>query len=321
MNRLILRIFFALLLPALPCLAESNCPDANALAALSDKAGRIFQSFLSETLEQRLGIEYNKGQLSERYKKSVSDVAQKQAEAIAQILNEQVECKEQIEDYDGSDWEEKFGSTGLWNNIKNDILKSQTILSHIDDFRTSKTSPLQTALADDFETDANLAFAQLRAGADEQLRKVIKKWPASRDMFGKLALEKFSFSRDISKITPTEAELACRTALENNPEDYSALLVKLTNIEKLQLPIVYHAAAAASEKENPQKAMEFFIKAGKNKDAAIIAYKLYGQNAIDCNQTADVFENYFKDTDDDYDMFYYYSFVLINCGRENAAEQ
>lgn len=321
MNRLTLKIFFALLLPALSCLAEGSCPDGNAVATLSGKIEQTFQNFLSETLYQRLGIEYNDGQLSAKYKKFIAEAAQKHAEAIEQILNEQLKCKEQIEDYNGGDWEEKFGSTGLWNNLKNDILKSRTILSCIDDFRTSKTQPLQTASADDFETDANLAFTQLRAGSDEQLRKVVEKWPASRDTFGKLALEKFSFADEVPKITPTEAELACRTALENNPEDYSALLVKLTDIEKLQLSIVYLAAAMSIEKENPQRAMEFFVKAGKSKDAAILAYKLYGQKAIDCNQTADVFENYFKDANDDYDMFYYYSFVLINCGREEAAEQ
>jgi hypothetical protein len=321
MNRLALKIFFALLLFTLPCRGDGNCPDVNTIAALSGRMEQTFQNFLSETLEQRLGIEYNDGQLSEKYKKFVSEAAQKHAEVLGQILNEQLKCKEQIEDYNGGDWEEKFGSNGLWNNLKNDILKSRTILSCIDDFETLKTPPLRTALADDFEIDANLAFTQLRAGADEQLRKVIEKWPASRDMFGKLVLEKFSFADEPSKITLTEAELACETALENNPEDYSVLLVKLTDIEKLQMPIIYHAAAMSVEKENPQKSMEFFIKAGKNKDAAVLAYKLYGQKVIDCNQTADVFENYFKDAGDDYDMLYYYSFVLINCGREDAAEQ
>jgi hypothetical protein len=321
MNRLTLKFFLALLLFTLPCRGDGNCPDVNAVAVISGKIERTFQNFLSETLQQRLGIEYNDGQLSEKYKKSVSDAAQKYAEALAQMLDKQIKCKEQIEDYDGNDWEEKFGSTGLWNELKNDILKSRMLLSRIDDFRTSKSVPLQITGAGNFETDANLAFAQLRAGSDEQLKKTIEKWPASRDMFGKLALEKFGSVEDVSKITPTEAELACQAALENNPEDYVALLVKLTDIEKLQMPIVYNAAAVAAEKENPQKAMEFFTKAGRNKDAAVLAYKLYGQKVIDCEQTADVFEKYFKDAGDDYNMLYYYSFVLINCGREDDAEQ
>ncbi len=334
MNRLILKIFFALLLLALPCLADGNCPDENTIAELADKSKNCFLSFLSETLYQRLSLEYNDGRLSDRHKTELGETAQKCTETLEQILAEQLECKKQIEDYTTDDWEVRFGSNGLWNRLKTDILNSQmrllatsrfSAISKNEYFKIDQNQAEQDAYNNDFETDVKFAFAQLKAGSDEHLKKTIAKWPAGRELLGKLALEKLSLLDDYSKITVTEAELAAETAIKNNPEKYADILLKLTNTE--QLPVVFYAAGLAVEKDKPLKAIELFTDAGKDKEttfandaaqrAAALAYNLFNEKNLDCSKTARVFENYLSQTNaDDDNILYCYGFVLKNCDRK-----
>jgi len=49
---------------------------------------------------------------------------------LAQIEEEQRTFKKQIEDYQGEDWEQRFGSTGLWRKLAADVLRST--LSRLD---------------------------------------------------------------------------------------------------------------------------------------------------------------------------------------------
>ncbi len=325
MNRAIIKTLLALLFVALPCRGNNNCPDEKAIASLGEKSKQTYQNFLSESLYQRLSFQYNDGQLSDQNKTILTEAAKKYTKTIKQILAEQLEYKKQVEDYTGNDWEEKFGETGLWNQLKADVLNSQVRLSQIESFRTFQNQPQQNASADDFETNARIAFVQLKAGADEHLKKTIEKWPQSRELFGKLVLEKLGFFCDYSKITPTEAALAAEAAIKNNSEKYADILSKLTNTA--QLPVVFYAAGLAIEKDKPLQAMELFIEAGKDKKtifaddadrkAANLAYSLYNQKVIDCEKTIAVLKNHLAQTADDYDALYCYAFVLKNCQRKD----
>jgi hypothetical protein len=129
------RLFFALLLFVLPCCADVNCPDGNTIADLAHKSKKTLDNFFAETLHQRLAIESHNGELSDKYKIEVADAAQKYAQTLAQIFTRQLELKKQIEDYNSSDREQRFGTTGLWNNLKDDIADSQARLNRIDGFR------------------------------------------------------------------------------------------------------------------------------------------------------------------------------------------
>ncbi len=336
MSRPTLKILFALLLPALSCLAEDNRPDENTIARLDDKSKNCLLSFLSETLYQRLSLEYNDGWLSDRYKTELGETAQKYTETFKRILAKQLKYKKHIEDYTVDDWEEKFGSNGLWEKLKTDISNTQMRLSLAErylaiskneHFEIDPNQARQDAYSDDFESDVRLAFVQLKAGSDEYLKKTVEKWPQARQLLGKLALEKLSLLNDYSEITATEAALAAEAAIKNNPQKYADILLKLTDTKKS--PIVLYAAGLAVEKDKPLQAMEFFIEAGKDKEtvfiedaakrAAAIAYNLYNEKSIDCSKTTAVFENYLGQVANDYDALRCYAFVLKNCERKNDA--
>lgn len=251
-----MRSFLALLLVVSFCFANANCPDANTIADLADKSKTALDNFFSETLYQRLAVKYHNEELSKKYQTSLADNAQKYAQTLAEILAEQLELKNKIEDYNGSDWEQRFGSTGLWNNLKGDISTSQTRLNCLDDFRIFK----KETYTDAFETDANSTFMQLKTGSDERLKKLLEKWPQSKNLLGRLVLEKYGDSNDFSSMTATEAMLA----VEINPA-FSLILLKN---EKFQLPQIYAAAAECVKDKNRQQAVELFKKAGKDEHAA-----------------------------------------------------
>jgi hypothetical protein len=251
-----MRSFLALLLVVSFCFADVNCLDANTIADLADKSKNALDNFFSETLYQRLAVEYHNEELSNKYKTAVADAAQKYAQTLAQILAEQLELKKEIEDYNSGDWEQRFGTTGVWNNLKSEISNSQTRLNCLDGFRTFN----KVIYADAFETDANSAFAQLKTSSDELFKKLLEKWPQSKNLLGKLVLEKYGDCNDLSPMTQTEALLA----VEIKPE----FSLKLLNIEKFQLPDIYAAAAECVKDKNRQQAVEFFKKAGKDDSAA-----------------------------------------------------
>lgn len=308
---------------ALPCWSNGNCPDEKSITSLAERSKQTYQDFLTTTLYQRLSCQYNDGQLSEQNKKILTRAVKKYSEAIKQILAEQLEYKKYLEDYTGSDWENKFGSTGLWNQLKKDISNSQARLSQI----KNANQPAQNTNKDDFETNAAIAFAQLKTGSDEHLNKTIEKWPQSRELFGKLVLQKLDTLADYSKITPTEAVLAAEAVIKNTSPNYTDILIKLA--DTAQLPIVFYAAGEAVQKDAPLQGLEFFIQAGKDKKqtfaadalkkSADLAYSLYNQNIIGCEKTINVLKNYLDQTADDYNGLYCYAFVLKNCQKKESA--
>lgn len=98
--------------------ALPSAEDINNLARTAELAATAFMqdSQRSRTEYQCLGRF-----CSLQTKENLQQIAKKVGDELDKIAKNQQTLKQQIEDYTGSDWEEKYGSTGLWRKLSADL--------------------------------------------------------------------------------------------------------------------------------------------------------------------------------------------------------
>jgi hypothetical protein len=129
--------FFAFL-PA-PAGAEGISEDINNLSGRAEAIGR---GFMQESLPLRLACEYDSESADRGRLQKLAEKADRHLEEIAGIQNV---LKKKIEDYEGPDWEDKYGSTGLWRKLSTDVYTTILIKSQIDYYLARTKQPSQRA--------------------------------------------------------------------------------------------------------------------------------------------------------------------------------
>ncbi|MEJ5260961.1 MAG: hypothetical protein WHS88_12310 [Anaerohalosphaeraceae bacterium] len=120
------KVWFWILLGGLVCWVRAE-PSPETMKAAVDQIVRLEEEFWMQTAPARLtlmclgrfaGPEQKKALLE-----SAASAAQKLTEAI-EILSEQVS---RMENYSGSDWEARYGQTGLWSAAQQMLLRSRCL--------------------------------------------------------------------------------------------------------------------------------------------------------------------------------------------------
>jgi hypothetical protein len=139
---------------------------------------------------------------------------------------------------------------------------------------------------DDFELNAKLAFACLRLSNTRLLEEVIAVWPESEELIAACILSEISYLKKENNFTDEylsaksayEIELAVKTVLNGGPYDQRDLLERLNSIEKFKSVLLYYALGESYLKDEPVRAVEFYISAaglsGKEDEAGISAIDL-----------------------------------------------
>ncbi|MHC4891448.1 MAG: hypothetical protein ACYTEO_18495, partial [Planctomycetota bacterium] len=136
------------------------------------------------------------------------------------------------------------------------------------------------------------------------------------------------------------AELVVQQIWNNISEEHQILLDHLTGTETFQTPLILYVAAIASADSSPTKAVKLLVKASKlqqqqksemletsaeeiAKQAAKLAYNLFGQNSPNCPAVLEAFENYSTITNEkiDEELEYIYSIVLNDCGKTTKSKE
>ncbi len=123
-------------LPILPfficlsaCAAEA-VPTAEDINRLAETAKTASGVFVRRSQPIRMQFECSGDFLTWQERQKLKGLAESADRRLAQIEEEQRTFKKQIEDYQGEDWEQRFGSTGLWRKLAADVLR--TTLSRLD---------------------------------------------------------------------------------------------------------------------------------------------------------------------------------------------
>lgn len=169
-----------------PNIASANkLPTAEDVNSLAEKTKRITNTFMQQSFELRMMYEYKGEFLNPNDKDKLHNLAKSAGDSLRAIAEEQQKLKKQIEDYQGDDWDDKYGSTGLWRKLSGDIYATELAKCEIDYYSclTVDWSPLQTTLQQLREQIISLdsahssAYSQLLRAKIIALTKVDSAWP------------------------------------------------------------------------------------------------------------------------------------------------
>ncbi|MHC4271744.1 MAG: hypothetical protein ACYST2_05470, partial [Planctomycetota bacterium] len=116
---------------------------------LADSARLVLDSFYLESFNLRMQYEYSGKFITPEHREKLKQIASNACEKLKSISTQQKALKKQIEDYEGQDWEDLYGKTGLWRKLSWDI--------HITDLGACQTDYY---LAITLEGDAKEGFIE-----------------------------------------------------------------------------------------------------------------------------------------------------------------
>jgi len=96
-------------------------PDAGDIKRLAEMAKNTVGSFMQESFKVRMGYELNNKFLSPQDKSNLRQKARTAIGDLQAITQDQQNLKKKIEDYQGADWDKRYGQTGLWRKLSTDI--------------------------------------------------------------------------------------------------------------------------------------------------------------------------------------------------------
>ena len=106
----------------------ATAEDVNRLA---DSATQIVTAFMQESFHLRMGYEYYDRFETDGDRETLLKLASKAADDLHRTAGRQRELKKRIEDYEGDDWEERFGSTGLWRKVAAELYRTELAICEV----------------------------------------------------------------------------------------------------------------------------------------------------------------------------------------------
>ncbi|UCC21681.1 MAG: hypothetical protein JSW23_07670 [Planctomycetota bacterium] len=96
-------------------------PGAEDIESAAENARLTLEKFMQESFELRMRHEYSGRFLGEQDKEELRKLAKGASNKLLTIAEGQRKLKQQIEDYQGEDWDERYGVTGLWRRVSTDL--------------------------------------------------------------------------------------------------------------------------------------------------------------------------------------------------------
>ncbi|MDO8303241.1 MAG: hypothetical protein Q7T18_08365 [Sedimentisphaerales bacterium] len=112
---------------------------------LANQAKYSADTFMQKSVELRLGYEYRQGFVSDTQAQSLRELAQKAAAEMDDIILTQEKLKKQIENYNGDDWDSRYGDSGVWRMIGEDICATKILKCQMEYYRAIASQPHQQA--------------------------------------------------------------------------------------------------------------------------------------------------------------------------------
>ncbi|MDH4238919.1 MAG: hypothetical protein OEW48_05105 [Phycisphaerae bacterium] len=107
-------------------------PTEDDINSLAEKARHTIETFMQKSFQLRMAYEYSSKFLSRRDKEKLETLAKMAGDQLPAIEASQRKIKQQIEDYQGDDWDDRYGSTGLWRKLSADLYITAEYKGQID---------------------------------------------------------------------------------------------------------------------------------------------------------------------------------------------
>ena len=223
--------------------SANTLPSAEDINNLAETAKLTADTFMQDSFQPRMEFEYYGEFPTEKDKNNLHKLAKKASEKLGKIEKEQKELKRKIENYQDSDWDKKYGSTGLWRKLSADLYQSTLSKCQIDFYlalaaeQPQKNKILQDVLAQieslnkihntahlDFlkaKTHAllgrtNLAF---KLSAKKEFARLMVRSDLEHSTAFRIAIERIKLSGEsepgqLTKLADTIAKSECKGELE-----------------------------------------------------------------------------------------------------------
>jgi tetratricopeptide (TPR) repeat protein len=116
----------------LPVQSADAIPTAEDINSLAEKAHQTTDTFIQKSFQLRMAYEYSGKFLISRDKEQLNTLAKMAGDQLLAIEASQRKIKQQIEDYQGDDWDDRYGSTGLWRKLSADLYITAEYKGQID---------------------------------------------------------------------------------------------------------------------------------------------------------------------------------------------
>ncbi|MHC4737632.1 MAG: hypothetical protein ACYS9Y_01880, partial [Planctomycetota bacterium] len=222
-------------------------PDAKEIKRLAGMARQTIGSFMQQSFELRMGYELNDKFLKPKDKSNLRQNARTTIGHLQAIAQDQQNLKKKIEDYQGADWDERYGQTGLWRKLSTDLYLTNLNKCEIDYYlalssdQPEKNSILKDILAKIDSAKQPYALSHRKLLRGKVLALLARTEPTYKaeaikqlDTFKVLSDSLLSFSAAIEKIKLTGAE---------DPNQLETLVKTLTqNYHQRNLELILSAA-------------------------------------------------------------------------------
>jgi len=188
-------------------------PTAEGIDRLAEAAKSIASGFKTASNELRFQYEYSGRFLNPADKEKLHALAAQGSEQLRKIVESQQGLKNQIEAYEGDDWEDRYGATGLWRKLFTDLYVTNAgrleidfhIALHSDSATRYEKAHQMLDRIDALKQDYDTAYLQF-------LRAKALGLPASKDpAYKSLARQQFDL---LSERSDMRQSTAFRIAIE-----------------------------------------------------------------------------------------------------------
>ena len=132
MNLKVWFLVFSFSLFAFVASSADTLPTNEDIDGLAEAVRLAVDAFMQESFELRMGYEFSGRFINQNNKDSLYKLAERAGEQLKTIKHTQQELKHKIEDYQGNDWDDRYGSTGLWRKLFADLYATSLSRCEVD---------------------------------------------------------------------------------------------------------------------------------------------------------------------------------------------
>ncbi len=166
--KIITALCVAFFFSSLPVSPANTIPAAEDINSLAEAARLTADTFMRESFQLRMQYEFSGQFLTRNDKENLHTLAKKATDRLQAIAESQRKLKKQIEDYQGDNWDDRFGSTGLWRKLSRDLYVTTLSKCEIDFYLALSSQQLQRnkisqeilAQIDSLTQIRNIAYSQ-----------------------------------------------------------------------------------------------------------------------------------------------------------------
>jgi hypothetical protein len=145
-------------------------PTAEDINSLAQAAKSTVDTFLRQSFELRMKYEFSGRFLNPGDKENLYKLAKEAADRLQEIAQNQRAIKKQIEDYEGDDWDTRYGSTGLWRKLSADLFTTGLSKCEIDFYMAIATDqPQRDRILHDILAEMDLSAVALAKVKSSQM--------------------------------------------------------------------------------------------------------------------------------------------------------